>query len=122
MFNPFVRNGTAGCLAPFVLGFAVSQESLSPCVIIIFDKSRPFLREVNFALEVLVLTCSPKDKVACRDRHLHGPMWGKLRLVMQDLAFLLQDLQVNREPTSPPSTMKRQSFLPEVTTGAESIP
>jgi hypothetical protein len=62
-------------------------------------RSRPFLREVNFALDVLVLPCSPKDKVACRDRHLHGPMCGKLCLVMQDLAFFLQDLQVNREPT-----------------------
>ena len=72
--------------------------------------------------DVLVLPCSAKDKVAGRDHNLHGPMRGKLRLVMQDLAFLLQDLQVNREPTSPPSTMKRQSFLPEVTTGAESIP
>jgi hypothetical protein len=29
-------------------------------------------------------------------------MWGKLCLVMQDLAFFLLDLQVNREPASPP--------------------
>jgi len=62
MFNPFVRNGTAGCLAPFVLGFAVSQESLSPCVIIIFDKSRPVLREVNFALDVSFFPVPPKTR------------------------------------------------------------
>ena len=63
--------------------------------------SRPFLREVNLALDVLILPCSAKDKVAGRDHHLHGTMRGKLRLVVQNLAFLLQNLQVNYELTSP---------------------
>ena len=56
---------------------------------------------MNLALHVLVLPCPAKDKVARRDHHLHGAMRGKFRLVMQDLAFLLQDLQVNHELTSP---------------------
>ena len=77
---------------------------------------------MNLALDVLVLPCSAKDKVAGRDHHLHGPMRGKLRLVMQDLAFLLQDLQVNRELTSPTLHDEAAVVPPEVTTRAESIP
>jgi hypothetical protein len=62
-------------------------------------RSRPLLREVHLALDVLVLFCSTKDNVAGRDPHFYGSMRGKFRLVMQDLAVLLQNLQINYELT-----------------------